>query len=262
MIDLERFKMNSQYEERYNERRPTLSFRVSPEVKDELLEISDNSDKTLGEVCENYLTDRLNSKDGKRSNGTYRDGYTNGFNAGSDTSSEKVRQNGFKNGSDHIKQEIKNRIKTNSQKNKDDLNKQIKKYLKDNESECPECGETFLYDGFDFCPYCCVEFDKNAEFNADSDLDFSNIRIPIISDIWDSLVGEDKKVEESSREDSRREESGGEDAKLNFVGGTKFTDKPKKDDDDGEECVCADCGTVLTENQSICPGCGSELNWE
>ncbi|GAG62040.1 unnamed protein product, partial [marine sediment metagenome] len=82
-----------------------MSFRVSPEVRDQLLELQDGSDKTLGEIAENVVTnglmssnknhssnpnnshsngDRTDIPEGKQPNN---DLYGNGFN------------DGFKNGS-------------------------------------------------------------------------------------------------------------------------------------------------------------------
>ncbi|GAH24282.1 unnamed protein product, partial [marine sediment metagenome] len=121
-------QMSGRYDDRYNERRPNLSFRISPEVKDQLLELQDGSDKTLGEIAENVMNDALMSS--KRNRGSdmnpvypnrSRDNVVNGDRSNNNLYDDGFK-NGFKNGSNHAKKDIKNRLTKNSQKINDKVN--------------------------------------------------------------------------------------------------------------------------------------------
>jgi len=150
--------MSSRYEERYNEKRPVLGFRVSPEVKDRLSELQDGSDKTISEIAENVLTDALaspnkthsandhsvhsnkNDVDGKQPNN---DLYDNGFN------------DGFKNGSNHAKKDIKNRLNKDSQKITDKINGLIKQQIKNQKDQYQCCNCEYIQDSpMRICPSC------------------------------------------------------------------------------------------------------------
>lgn len=261
--------MSSRYEERYNEKRPVLGFRVSPEVKDHLLELQDGSGKTISEIAENVLVDALTSPNKNRSsnpNNAYPNGDKNDVADGKQPNNDLYKNgfnDGFKNGSNHAKNGIKNRIKKNSQKIDGKFQEKFKQHIENNKDECAECGGTFINENFTRCPYCGVEFADSGSSNSNNPLGVgdSGIRIPILSDILDFILpeGEDSTVEDSTVEDSRREDSRGEDKKINFVGGTKSSNQSKKDKD---EYGCYNCNHVENYPFKKCPSCGSGNSWD
>jgi len=259
--------MSGRYNDRYNERRPNLSFRVSPELRDRLLELQDGSDKTLGEIAESVLADGFPSSNKNHSsnpNNAYPNGDKNDVADGKQPNNDLYKNgfnDGFKNGSNHAKKNIKNRINKNSQKINDKVNGLVKQHLENNKDTCG-CYNCDYIQGTPFikCPKCGA---KNTFDNHHHPLGIgdSDIHIPIVSDILDFILpeGEDSTVEDSTVEDSRREDSRGEDKKINFVGGTKSSNQSKKDKD---EYGCYNCNHVENYPFKKCPSCGSNNSWD
>ena len=259
--------MNSQFDERYNEKRPILSFRVSPEVKDQLSELQDGSNKTVGELAENVITEALlfsnkNHKSG--GNAGYPNRNNNDVNAGNDIAYDNGFKNGYKNGSNHVKNNTKKLIQKNGNKTNDDIKKQIQKFLDANKDECGECGGTFINDNFDFCPYCKIEFIKDEQQNQQDNsvlgFDMQNFRVPILSDILDSF-GSTGQEEETLTEENTRERNIGEEKRINFVG----RNQNKKEGLSGSEEFeneCEKCGHEFDGTPKFCPGCGQELEYD
>ncbi len=252
--------MSGRYDDRYNARRPNISFRVSPEIKDQLLELQDGSDKTIGEIAENVMTDALTSSNknhGINRNPAYSNGYkddiTDGRSPNNNLYDDGFKE-GYKNGSNHVKKEITKRM-SNPSKTKDDVKKMFKQFLEDNKDECPKCGGTFIDEGFDYCPYCTVAFDTTGNDhpkNSDTmvlGMDTSNIRIPILSDITDYL-GLTEQPEDKVKNGNA----------INFVGGNKS--KSSSHDTKEYEYECSECGAEFNPPHKHCPDCGVELLYD
>jgi hypothetical protein len=254
--------MSGRYDNRYNEKRPILSFRVSPEVKDRLSELQDGTDKTIGEIAENVITEAMTSPDKNHNSTTghnnYDNGYSNGFNDGLNSNNKKnnsddIYKNGVKDGTKKVKTEIKNMINSNQSKINGDFKKLFDKYLEQHKSECEKCHGTFINEDFDYCPYCKMEFDKNDNGSKDNSVlgfDFStnNNEIPILSDIlaWLGLSGDEGEAPENNN-------------KLNFIGGDKSNSKQGNDE---YEFKCAECDFEFNGKKLNCPSCGIELIYD
>ncbi|MBA7648250.1 hypothetical protein ES703_56033 [subsurface metagenome] len=227
------------YEQRYNEKRPVLGFRVSPEVNDKLLELQDGSGKTKSELAEMLFADAIQNRTSAppRQSSEPIDLAPNGN--PNNINPDNVYNNGYQNGhSNGVKDAIKQLNGEISKKRKPmeaEVRNAFKKYLKDNETECPQCGGTFIDDNFDCCPYCKADFDGSGNDNQQSFLEGDN-RIPIISDVFDNFFGSDK-------EDNKEN--------LNFTGG--------KQKDDDEEFECSKCGAVFSTHNGTCPECSTEF---
>jgi Rubrerythrin len=259
--------MSGRYDNRYNEKRPILSFRVSPEVKDRLSELQDGTDKTIGEIAENVITDAMTSPDKNHNSTTghnnYDNGYSNGFNDGLNSNNKKnnsddIYKNGVKDGSKKVKNEIKNMINSNRTKINGDFKKLFDKYLEQHRTECENCHGTFINEDFDYCPYCQTEFDKNDSGSEDTsvlgfDFSSSDNKIPILSDIlnWLGLNREDTEI--------TAEEKIQDDRKINFIGGDKSNLNNIKHE---KEYKCHECGFEFDGQSKFCPNCGVEFYWD
>jgi len=245
--------MSGRYEERYNEKRPVLGFRVSPELKDYLLELQDGSDKTISEIAENVMNDAMmspnknpssnpntassnkNDIDGKQPNNNL---YENGFN------------DGFKNGSNHAKKDIKNRLNKDSQKINDKINGLIQQQIKNQKDQyqCYNCE--YIQDSpIGICPSCGSSNSWDDHDGGSHLPDFSDfhLHIPILSDL---LFGEEIREEESGRETGKG---------LAFVGGNKPSGQIKKEKD---QYQCYNCEYIQDSPIGICPSCGSSNRWD
>jgi len=182
--------MSTKFDDRYNEKRPVLAFRVTPDIKDKLSDLQYGTDKTLSEIAENILTEALlfpNKNSAEKELFSNKNNSNNVNQIDSDVY-EKAFKNGYKLGNNHAKNEIKNKINDNLKNLNGELNNLIKNHLNNSKDECAECGNKFVNENFDFCPHCGVEFVKNEDNEKIAPmLDFSSTRIPIISDILEFL---------------------------------------------------------------------------
>ena len=162
--------MNKTSNKYYNDRRPSISVRVSPETKAELVKIKNDNGMTLSDATEEIISNGLNNHNNSNSlnvnnldadseaidwfNGQLNEATENGFNEASKKAIEEL---------EHIPKAdfLKNHPNSVLAKEINDDGDDVKTI------ECGNChstwGEGDDDDEFEYCPYCSKPLDNGND---------------------------------------------------------------------------------------------------
>ena len=169
----------------YNEQRPYVTFRTTPEIKERLMDMKKNSNKTLSDATEGIIVNGLKSMNlngnskSSNSDGDARyeleqfDGYV-----------QNIKDKAFSEGYDACAVEFRDKI--NGKPNDINNNNQ------DDDEETLKCGncDVEISKDDDYCPDCGQELDWNADSENDADEDADeDTKKSTLSELTDWLSG-------------------------------------------------------------------------